>query len=41
MHLRTVNQDIVVLGGALEVLEYLNRRSANTSDRIQTPSITL
>lgn len=42
VHLRVLGQSIVVLGSADIVFEYLDsKRSANTSDRKQTPMIEL
>ena len=41
LYLEAFRQPIVVLGSPEAVLEYLDRRSANTSDRKQTPSIAL
>ena len=41
MHFRVLGQSMVVLGSADAIFEYLDKRSANTSDRIQTPMIEL
>ncbi|KAI1785552.1 cytochrome P450 [Ganoderma leucocontextum] len=41
LRLRTFNQDMVILGSPEVIFELLDRRSANTSDRKQTPSIPL
>ena len=37
VHLRAMGRSFVVLGNAEVVLEYLEKRSANTSDRIDSP----
>ncbi|TFK83976.1 CyP450 monooxygenase [Polyporus arcularius HHB13444] len=41
LYFEAFRQPIVVLGSPDAVLEYLDRRSANTSDRLRTPSISL
>ncbi|KAI0690874.1 cytochrome P450 [Cerioporus squamosus] len=41
LYFEAFRQPIVVLGSPDTVLEFLDRRSANTSDRKQTPSISL
>ncbi|TBU36865.1 cytochrome P450 [Dichomitus squalens] len=41
IHLRVLGQHIVVLGSAQAIYDYLEKRSANTSDRVQSPMIEL
>ena len=41
LHFRVLGTSIVVLGSADVIFEYLDGRSANTSDRKQTPLIEL
>lgn len=41
LHFRVLGHSTVVLGSARIIKEYLNKRSANTSDRKQTPLIKL
>ncbi|TBU63516.1 O-methylsterigmatocystin oxidoreductase [Dichomitus squalens] len=41
IHLRVLGQHIVVLGSAQAIYDYLDKRSANTSDRVQSPMIEL
>ncbi|TBU24770.1 cytochrome P450 [Dichomitus squalens] len=41
IHLHVLGQHIVVLGSAQAIYEYLEKRSANTSDRVQSPMIEL
>ncbi len=41
LYFEAFRQPIVVLGSPDTTLEFLDRRSANTSDRKQTPSISL
>ena len=41
MRLRVFQQSILVLGDADVVLEFLDKRSSNTSSRLQTPSVAL
>ncbi|KAI0691793.1 CyP450 monooxygenase [Cerioporus squamosus] len=41
LYFEAFRQPIVVLGSPDAVLEYLDRRSANTSDRLKAPSISL
>ncbi|KAI1782834.1 cytochrome P450 [Ganoderma leucocontextum] len=41
LYLQVLGQSIVVLGSAEAIFEYLDKRSANTSDRVQSPMIEL
>ena len=41
LHFRVLGRSIVVLGSAEAIYEYLDKQSANTSDRVQTPMIEL
>ncbi|KAI1792486.1 cytochrome P450 [Ganoderma leucocontextum] len=41
LYLKVLGQPIVVLGSAEAIFEYLDKRSANTSDRVQSPMIEL
>lgn len=41
MHFQVLGQRVVVLGSSDVVLEYLDKRSANTSDRKVTPMLEL
>ena len=41
MYFQVLGQSIVVLGSSGAIVEYLDKRSANTSSRIQTPMIEL
>lgn len=41
VRLRMFGQDMIVLGSPEVIFEMLDKRSANTSDRKQTPSISL
>ena len=41
LYFQVLGQSIVVLGSADVVKEYLDKRAANTSDRVQTPMIEL
>lgn len=37
LHFRVLGQSVVVLGSPEAIFECLDKRSANTSDRVQTP----
>ncbi|KAI0770058.1 cytochrome P450 [Fomes fomentarius] len=39
--LRVLNQSVVILGDPAVILAFMDRRSANTSSRVQTPSFSL
>ncbi len=41
MHFQVLGQHIVVLGSSDVIFEYLDKRSANTSDRKVTPMLEL
>ncbi|PIL29134.1 hypothetical protein GSI_09183 [Ganoderma sinense ZZ0214-1] len=41
VYLQVFGQSIVVLGSPDAIFEYLDKQSANTSDRVQTPMIEL
>ncbi|PIL29427.1 cytochrome P450 [Ganoderma sinense ZZ0214-1] len=41
LHFQVLGQSVVVLGSADAILEYLDKRSANTSDRPQSPMLEL
>ena len=41
MYFQVLGQSIVVLGSSGAIVKYLDKRSANTSSRVQSPMIEL